>query len=337
MKPNQSSADALESTTIQISKRAAEKFAETLVSGVSNPELLTVLQTVRSYWIDTTRSTLTALSCQAVGGKPESVEDANVVFSLTAAGISLHDDIIDRTRRKHFRMTILGLYGPDKALIAGDLLLTKAFAKMHEFCAEIKDQVIAADIIKTYRDCLLEMSEAGFIEISCKKKLDTELELSQQVLWRIAAEMETCSKVGAILGNGQTNEIQALAAFGRRLGFNLGLKSEVEDVLNLEGNLPSELEYERIPLPLLYAAKASQKNFSEIHAVLENSPIAPLGCRRLLELCFETEAMEFVKGLAAQNTEAALSALSSLNFGSARDRLRGIMENSFEELSQLCI
>lgn len=323
--------------TEKLSRKVSEEFGDLAVLEVTNSELHSILNNVKSYWKDTTRHALISLSCLAVGGNPEKTIDAAVVVSLMAAGVSLHDDIVDETLSKHFRKTVLGDFGAKKTLLAGDFLMTKAWTLTHKIVRKINDPNKVADAIEAYGNLLLEMAETGFWEVSSRKKLNVELEFSQQLLWHIAAEMEACGKIGAILGNGQKEEIQALSEFGRRLGYNFGLKSEIEDVLNVEGSLLAKLEFERVPLPLLFASQCSKENFSEINSIVEKSPISPSESRRLLELCFETEALDYIKRLAEQNIQAAYSCLSLLKQSIARDKLRFMATKSFVEIKELCI
>ena len=89
----------------KILERTFSKFRQVSVSGVTNSDLLTVLQNVNDYWKDPLRPALTSLSCEAVGGTFELATDASVMFALVSAGFGIHDDIIDKTSIKHFRKT----------------------------------------------------------------------------------------------------------------------------------------------------------------------------------------------------------------------------------------
>lgn len=337
MKQEHTSADMLDLMIKERGRKTLERFQKAAVSGVTHPELLSVLKNVTSYWRENTRSPLASFSCEAVGGKPEMADDASLLFTLAASGISIHDDIIDQSKNKHFRKTILGEYGLDSALIVGDLLILKAWTMTHEMIRRIKVPSKIADIIETYGNLSLEMYEAGFMEISCRQALNTDMEYCQEILWHIAAETEACARIGAILGDGKNGEIQALGSFGRRLGFIFGIKSDIEDILNIEGNLSNKLEYERIPLPLLFAAKSSNEKFNEIDSIIKKPPTTPLESRRLLELCFEAEAFEYIRNIAEQNVAAACSSLQLLKPTVARDVLEFIVKKSFAEVKSLCI
>ena len=110
--------------------------------------------------------------------------------------------------------------------------------------------------------------EAEFMETQCRQKVDADLEYYENVLWKEVAEIEACSRIGAMMGDGKSSEVEALSGFGRRLGFLSRLADEVEDCLNIKGDLSHRLKYESIPLPLLYAAKSSCSNRTRIEKIV---------------------------------------------------------------------
>jgi geranylgeranyl pyrophosphate synthase len=107
-----------------------------------------------------------------------------------------------------------------------------------------------------------------------------------------------------MLGNGRPIEIEALSEFGRRIGFISRLTNEVEDCLNLKGDLSHRIQYESVPLPLLYAAK-NPVECDKVRRIIDKKRFTPSDASSLLKLCFETEAFEYIRGL-AKNGEAAL-------------------------------
>ena len=337
MKKASALTDVLDFIIKERSEKTLQRFQEAAISGITTSELLSALENVKSYWKDATRPALTSFSCEAVGGRPEMADDASLIFSLAAAGISIHDDIIDKSKNKHFRKTILGAYGLDSALIVGDLLILKAWTMTNEMIKRVNQPNKMAEIVEIYGNLSLEMYEAGFMEVLCRNTLNIDLNYCQQVLWHIAAETEACARIGALLGDGKREYIQALGSFGRRLGFIFGVKNDVLDVLNIEGNLSKKLENERIPLPLLFAAKSSKEKFNEIDSIIRKLPISPLESRRLLELCFEAESFEYIKTIAEQNVAAACSSLQLLKPSVARDVLEHMVKKSFTEVKSLCI
>jgi geranylgeranyl diphosphate synthase type I len=329
-----------EDLTVLIKKKGQgvlRKFGQAAVSGVSDPKLLEVLQCVRAYWPDTFRPALTSLCCEAVGGKSDAADDVSLMITLASAGGGIHDDIIDKSLNKHFRMTVLGLHGLDYALLVGDLLIIKGWAMSLEAVKKSCKPEKFAEVIEVFGKWTLDVCEAEFMEISCRRNLDTDLEHYQKILWKSMADVEGCARLGAIMGGGSAQEVEALAEFGSRLGFMFRLEDDVKDTLNKEGNLANRLQCESVPLPILYAAKSSREKYSEIKSILEKSPISPLDIKKLLEFCFEAEAFAYVLRTAKKNAREASKKLHLLKPTGARNVLKFMIEKSLADVSKLCL
>jgi geranylgeranyl pyrophosphate synthase len=305
-------------------------------AGVNDSKLLSVLDDVKKYWRDLLRPSLTSFSCEAVGGKLEEADDVSLMLTLGSSGFGIHDDIIDKSSSKHLRMTIIGLHGIDSALLAGDLLIMKAWTTIHQLIRTNYKPKKIADIIEAYGSSSIEICEAELMETLCRKKLETNLDYYMNILWKAMAEIEACSKIGAIIGGGKKYEVQALAEFGRRLGFIYRLGDDMEDCLNLKGDLVHRIKFESVPLPLLFAAKTSSENYFEIKLILKKSQISPSDAKRLLGFCFETEAFEYVRKIAEKNRDEGIKKLCKLKPSSALDVLIAIIESSYIRVAELC-
>jgi len=318
-------------------EKILEKFGQIAVLGVKEPKLLAALEDVKKYWRDFNRPCLTFFSCEAVGGTYEISRDAALMLTLASSGFGVHDDILDRSENKHLRMTILGLYGVDVALLVGDLLIVKAWTLAHELIRKTNTPIKIADILQVYGDLSVEICEAEFMETRCRQRVDTNLDFYEDVLWKEVAEIETCCRIGAMIGDGRTVEIEALSDFGRRLGFISRIADEVEDCLNLKGDLLHRIKYESVPLPLLYAAKSSNSKYRSIEKIVNKNEIQPSDMKSLLKFCRETNAFEYVRKLAKKKGEEAQRKLSFLRPSMARTMLLALIMQACARVDKLCI
>jgi geranylgeranyl pyrophosphate synthase len=318
------------------SQESLRKFGQTLIKGTNNAELLCILQDVTSYWKDRLRPALASLCCEAVGGQPNSTEDIGLMITLIAAGMGIHDDIIDKTSTKHFRMTVLKHHNEDEALVVGDLLIVKALTAIREIARRICSPKKTEEIIQVYESAFIEMCEGEFMEISCRKNLDVDLKYYQEVLWKFASDIEVCSRLGAIMGDGSTREVLALSEFGRRYGFLSRLASDMKDSLNFEGNLPQRLQNESIPLPILIAAKSSKPAYSKIDLILKKPSFTPPDLEILLNLCFEVDAFAQVFEVGKENFSEANINLHLIEPSFARNTLEQMLKNGLAEMKKFC-
>ncbi len=318
------------------SGKILQRFGEVILSDVNEPRLRAALEDVKRYWGDSNRPSLTFFSCEAVGGDWEAAENAALMFTLASSGFGVHDDIIDRSSSKHFRRTILGIHGVDTALLVGDFLIVKGWSVTHEMIRKSSNPLKIADALEAYGRLSAEICEAELMETLCRKNVDTEVLQYENILWKEMAETEACCRVGAILGNGRSTEIEALSEFGRRIGFISRLTNEVEDCLNLKGDLSHRIQYESLPLPLLYAAK-NPRACDKVRWIIGKKHFNPSDASSLLKLCFETEAFEYIRGLAEKNRAEAALRLSCLMSSEARDILLSLVEGAYARIDRLCI
>jgi geranylgeranyl diphosphate synthase type I len=307
------------------SREVLERFSQEAVSGLSYPKLISMMEDVKAYWKDTQRPALTSFSCEAVGGQPSMAADASLIITLAAAGMGIHDDIIDKSENKHFRETILGRHSLDNALLVGDLLIIKGLSYSRKFLGKNCSPKKRGAVLEALQNFVFEIYEGELMDISCRKNLDTDLEYYSKIMWKLTADAEACARIGAILGGGSENDIQALAEFGRRLGFIIHLAEELRDSLNVEGGLPHRIEYESVPLPILYAAKSSKETYFEVKSIIQKPPNAKL-VSDLMKLCWKTKAVNYVYNLAKQNASEAAQKLELLTPSLARDALKLMMK-----------
>jgi geranylgeranyl pyrophosphate synthase len=144
---------------INKSKRILDRFQEIILLDIKDPDLLQILEEVKDYWRDWIRPSLTSLSCEAVGGRPEIAESVSLLFTIVAAGIGIHDDIIDNSSTKHFKWTIFGTQDIEKALLIGDLLLVKGWTMVHHMIEDNIQPAVIVNIVEEYGKLCFKMCE----------------------------------------------------------------------------------------------------------------------------------------------------------------------------------
>ena len=90
---------------------------------IEHPELRKALEHYFSYWNDFTHPGLFSIAFEASGGKPDKALRPQAAIAMIAAGFDIHDDIIDKSPRKHDHYTVLGKYGQDLSLLLGNAFM----------------------------------------------------------------------------------------------------------------------------------------------------------------------------------------------------------------------
>jgi len=328
------SRDDLDNLIKKRGKRVLRRFEKEATSGVDDQKLLEVLQFVTKYWKDNFRPAFASFCCEAVGGQIEAAEDVSLMITLTSAGGGIHDDIIDKSSHKHFRRTVLGKYGLDYALLVGDLLIIKGWGLAKKLIGKFQPEKLEK-VIEIFGSWTSDVCEAEFMEISCRQNLDTELEQYQKILCKSMADTQACAKLGALIGGGSKNEIQALATFANRLAFMYRLADDIKDTLNKELNLSYRLQYESVPLPILYSAKASLENKSLIKKIIKISAEDDKCFGKLLNICYHSKAFDFALNIAKETTKEALKNLQEIKPSKSKEVLRFMIQASLAEIREL--
>lgn len=314
----------------QKAKSVLETFTIEIGSGIENPRLSDVIKHVKNNALDVYRPALIAFSCEAVGGKAEDTDIVSLMISLAGAGIGIHDDIIDNSKTKGFRRTILGRYGLNDALLVGDLLIVKGLTAVHQLLEKGYDPKEIAEIITIFQRHYIEICEGVFMENEWKKNVSIDLDYCHKILWKFSSDGEACTKLGAILGNGNEKEVEALAEYGRRLCYIFRLAEEVKDTVNLKGGLLRRLEYESIPIPILFAAQVSEENSVKIESIL-GKQVSLSDIEVLIELCFETNAFDYIYEIAKEKIQEGIKLLQRLKSSQSRKVLKLMINDTFPD------
>lgn len=215
------------------------------------------LEFIAKNWRDPLTPAMMALSCQAVGGNPDETHNAALALSLMNLSFYTWDDIIDKTPSKLFKPTLYGKFGADTALIIGGLASAKAFTILNQPPLEKEKQRITT---KMFWSLWANMAHAEIANLGERNK---ETLTSKKAFWKIkkeaAADLTTCLKLGAIIGNGSQEEISHLGAYGNCLGIILELWKDFHISANLTIELAYKVHNGALPYAILWAKEHSVK------------------------------------------------------------------------------
>jgi len=208
---------------------------------------------MKQYWQDLTTPTLLSLSCEAVGGHSEDVRSTAVPLIMISGAIDIHDDIVDRSKTKDGRATVVGKFGQEIALLVGDFLLGKGFILLNNACEGMGNTKFSL-IMENIKNAFSELADAESLEILLQRKKTVKPDEYLHVVRKKAADVEGLMKVGAIIGGGSAEEIKTLGKYGRCLGTLSILRDDFIDLMDFE-ELRHRIRYECLPFPLLYALR----------------------------------------------------------------------------------
>jgi geranylgeranyl diphosphate synthase type I len=262
------------------------------------------------YWHDVARPALLSLACEAVGGDSGITTPIAVPMILISGAIDIHDDIIDQSKIKGSRPTVLGKFGKDIALLVGDALLFKGFTLLHEAVEKGIPAEKVAVIINIIKSSFFELGDAEALELDFRRRLDVTPEEYLRVVRKKAADVEAHTRISAILGGGSKEEIAALGEYGRLLGMIIILRDDWIDMVDFE-EISHRIKRECLPLPLLYALQ-SPKTKSKLSSILFKKTITKRDVKIILDATDESGGLRHTEELMQEIARNARSFVKDL-------------------------
>jgi geranylgeranyl diphosphate synthase type I len=172
------------------------------------------------------RPLICLLSCEAVGGAAKDALKSAVALELVHTFTLIHDDIMDDDDLRRGMPSVHKVYGVSTAILAGDLLFSKAF----ELCDPKAAKVLA--------EAASDICEGQEMDISLAKKEDvSEGEYLEMIKRKTAVLLEASAESGALLGGGERAQVKQLAAYGLNLGLAFQIHDDVLDLIADEKKL----------------------------------------------------------------------------------------------------
>jgi len=265
---------------------------------------------MQEYWCDLARPTLLSIACEAVGGDPEITTPIAVPMILISGAIDIHDDIIDQSKVKGSRPTVLGKFGKDIALLVGDALLFKGLTLLHEAVEKGVPAEKLPIIINIIKKTFFELGDAEALELQFRGRMDVTPEEYLRVVRKKAADVEAHARISATLGGGSEEEIETLGQYGRLLGMLIVLGDDLMDTFDVE-ELQHRVKGESLPLPILYALQKPEVK-KIISSILSKRRMTEREVETLLEITHKAKGFKHLKESIEKLADNAFSYLKNL-------------------------
>ena len=209
--------------------------------------------------------------CEMLGGTAKRALPAAAAVELVHNFTLVHDDIMDNDEMRHGTATVHRYYGMPLAILAGDILFSKAFELLTFHCRKVgvPDKSIT-DMIARLSFACTEICEGQAIDVEVASS--TKFPSVQQYIEMIGKKTATLFEVSCALGalsapNHTTNDIRSLSLFGRNIGIAFQL---VDDLIGVIGDpkltgkaAGNDIREGKKTYPILLALKNASKEDAE--------------------------------------------------------------------------
>lgn len=275
-------------------------------------------------WYDVLHPGLISIACESVGGNPEITTETGAAIVLISAAADIHDDIIDQSISKDNKKTVFGKFGKDIAILLGDELLFEGLYLLHEACEQLQAKHKKA-IWEIIRKAFLEMENAEAQEASLKGNFDLSAEEYSRIIGMKVAVGEATLKLGAVLGNGNPEQIETLGHYGRTLAILMITRDEIVDVFEAD-EIKNRAKNECLPLPILLAFSDLEKK-QKITELVKKPKITEKQVQEIVKLVMNCSEVNQLKQKMAKLVKDEIASLSNV---ACKDYLELILSSMLE-------
>lgn len=283
------------------------------------------------------RPALTLTACEAVGGKSSNVVKSAAALEVLHTFTLVHDDIMDQDEFRRGVETVHEAWNLPMAINAGDVLFIKVYEALGD---NAKSEGLSADKTIQLFDTVSQTSfkicqgQAMDMEFETRDKV-TEPEYLEMVEKKTAALFEASTKIGALLGKGSQDEIDALAQYGKLMGIAfqiqddlLGVAGEQEKVGKPVGSDVREGKWTILAVHSAQNASPEKRKF--LLEILGKSDITEEEIEKAVEIFKETKSIEFAEKKSQELVNEAKSKLEGISDSEAKDFLIALADFSIE-------
>ena len=268
-------------------------------------------------------------SCQILGGKSSNAMISASAVEMVHNFTLVHDDIMDNDEMRHGVPTVHKKFGMPIAILAGDVLFSKAFQIISE--SKLSPKATTHLISRLAKACV-DVCEGQLLDIKMadEKRIPTEKEYITMIGKKTAALFDVSCAMGAISATNKPKDISNLSTFGKNLGIAFQI---TDDLIGVMGDpkvtkkpVGNDLREGKKSLPILMAIKlAKGKDKKIILKAFGNSKISKKDLGKAVEVIRSLGIEEKVRNQALKYAEKSEKSLKKYN-GAAKLELTALLD-----------
>jgi len=262
-------------------------------------------------------------SCQILGGKTSTAMLAASAVEMVHNFTLVHDDIMDNDEMRHGVPTVHKKFGMPVAILAGDVLFSKAFQIISN--SKLSGNAMTQLISRLAKACV-EVCEGQLFDIKMaeEEKIPSQSEYIKMIGKKTAALFDVSCAMGAICATNNTKDISNLSSFGKNLGIAFQI---TDDLIGVMGDpkitkkpVGNDLREGKKSLPILMAIKSAKgKNKKIILKAFGNPKASKNDLKKAVEVIRALGIEENVRNQALKYAERAEKSLSKYSGQSKKE------------------
>ena len=268
-------------------------------------------------------------SCQILKGKVSNAMPAASAVEMVHNFSLVHDDIMDNDEMRHGVPTVHKKFGMPIAILAGDVLFSKAF----QIITDSKLSPIATtQLVSRLAKACVDICEGQLLDVKMaeERRIPSQTEYITMIGKKTAALFDVSCAMGAICATNKVKDISNLSSFGRNLGIAFQI---TDDLIGVMGDpkitkkpVGNDLREGKKSLPILMAIKSAKGSDKKIILkAFGNSKISRKDLNGAVDVIRSLGIEESVRKQALKHAEKAEKSLRNYS-GSAKDELISLLD-----------
>jgi geranylgeranyl diphosphate synthase type I len=174
------------------------------------------------------RPVLAMLCADAISEKGEKVIPFGVTLELIHNFTLLHDDVMDKDSLRRGVATVHTLFDEATAINAGDVLFARAIEILST--TDVSDSILR-DLVREVAEAVRNIGEGQQLDKDFENRIDiTEKDYLKMIEYKTARLFQMASMGGAMIAEGNQEQISALSEYGRLLGMGFQIWDDYLDL-----------------------------------------------------------------------------------------------------------
>ncbi|MDI6793658.1 MAG: polyprenyl synthetase family protein [bacterium] len=264
------------------------------------------------------RPAIVLLTASAFDYQGEDKVKLAAAIELLHTATLIHDDIIDEADTRRFKPTLNTRFGPQVAVLSGDLLYARALYMLAGQVAPEITRVLAAGVdkivigeIEQISNCYNpELTQAQYLGIIAKKT---------------GSLMAACPQTAAMLAGRSENEVEVLRNCGLNIGIAFQIVDDCLDLISKKSRLgkPVKNDHNRgkLTLPLIYALDRVREEEGKAPENIFDWP-----SEKIAELLGRYQAIDYSFQVVKRYIDEAKEKLEIIEEKEGRERLKRLFD-----------
>ncbi|MFA5101632.1 MAG: polyprenyl synthetase family protein [Candidatus Thermoplasmatota archaeon] len=326
----------------QILKERASIFDRALTGNLKTREPEIFYDALR--WIPLSggkrlRPILAMLSCEAVGGVPETTIPFGIALEYMHNSTLVHDDIIDKDKWRRGLQTTHEKFGIPFAILAGDALIGETYRMLSYMSPPELHSVTYKELIRSIADAAKDFYEGEALDIEFAVRSDVTLPEYMRMIEKKTGQLYyLAGKGGALIGKGSSKQVENLARYGTLFGLMFQIKDDLLNILTEQiilgkQMIGSDILNGKRTLMLVHAlAEIDEKAKRKMMKTVGNEQANQQDVREVIEMFRSYGSIDYAQAKLLEFCDTAKRCLDVVDSSESKDLLLALADYSVTRL-----